>query len=545
MRNHTIKKQAIVALVVGVIFLSFSFKSNFFEVAKQLEIYTTLFKELNIYYVDEINPAEFTNEAIKNTLKELDPYTNYFDEQEVEEARIRKEGEYAGIGVSVFYDKRGIILNEIYEGYAADKKELKAGDIITKIGNQSLQDMDRDQLSQLLKGATNASLDLEVYRQGQKITVTVFTEKIVINPVPFYDLIDNETGYIILTRFNEKSSSEVKKAFNALKKRGMKKLVFDLRGNPGGSLGEAINISNFFLPKGSTIVSTKAKVKKWSTIYRASNTSLDLEIPLTILVNNKSASASEIVAGALQDFDRAVIIGERSFGKGLVQKYINLTYGTQLKLTISKYYTPSGRCIQELDYANRDKNGNVPKFSEGSISSFKTKNDRVVFDGGGITPDILIGFSKRNETTNELIKSRAIFNFTTDYFYKNPSISSVTDFSLSSSDFNSFLNYIKLSDTVFETTQERLFLDAYKSSEEIKFIDKEYQQIKMKLLQEKISKISKNQDFLSEIIKDQILIRYYYKKGSYENKLKNDSVILEAVKILKNKNQYAKILKGA
>ena len=263
------------------------------------------------------------------------------------------------------------------------------------------------------------------------------------------------------------------------------------------------------------------------------------------MVNNKSASASEIVAGALQDFDRAVIIGERSFGKGLVQKYINLTYGTQLKLTISKYYTPSGRCIQELDYANRDKNGKVPKFSEGSISSFKTKNDRVVFDGGGITPDILIGFSKRNETTNELIKSRAIFNFTTDYFYKNPTISSVTDFSLSSSDFNSFLNYIKLSDTVFETTQERLFLDAYKSSEEIKFIDKEYQQIKMKLLQEKISKISKNQDFLSEIIKDQILIRYYYKKGSYENKLKNDSVILEAVKILKNKNQYAKILKGA
>ena len=320
MNNFSIKKQFLFALIIASISLSFSFKSNFFEVAKQLEIYTTLFKELNLYYVDEINPAEFTNKAIKNTLKELDPYTNYFDEQEVEEARIRREGEYSGIGVSVFYDQKGITLNEVYKGYEADKKGLKAGDIIIKLGSQSLKNMDRDQLSQMLKGAPNTSLEISILRQGKVIEKTIVTEKIEINPVPFYDLIDQETGYIVLTRFNQKASSEVKKAFLDLKKRGMNTLIFDLRNNPGGSLGEAIKISNFFLPKGSKITSTKAKVRKWSTTFNASKVPLDLEIPLTILVNESSASASEIVAGALQDYDRAVIVGERSFGKGLVQR---------------------------------------------------------------------------------------------------------------------------------------------------------------------------------------------------------------------------------
>jgi len=545
MHNHKIKKYGLVILLTGTIFFSFSFKSNFFEVAKQLEIYTTLFKELNLYYVNEINPAEFTNKAIKNTLENLDPYTNYYDEQQVEEARIRREGEYAGIGVSVNYGDKGITLIEVYKGFEADKKGLKAGDIIIKVGNQSLENMEREQLSEMLKGAPNSSLNIEVLRQGEIKKITVVTEKITVNPVPFFDLIDDETGYIILTRFSDKASSEVKKAFKDLKARGMKKLVFDLRSNPGGSLGEAINISNFFLPKGSTIVSTRAKVKKWSNTYRASNKPLDLEMPVTVLLNGTSASASEVVAGALQDYDRAVILGERSFGKGLVQRYRQLTYGTQLKVTIAKYYTPSGRCIQELDYANRDKNGEVPKFSNGTVTSFKTKNGRVVFDGGGVQPDIFVGFSKRNETTEKLLQSQAIFNFTTDYFYKNPSVKSPTDFSFSSTDFKNFQNYILQSDSTFKTKQEQLFLDAYQSIENDKIILKEYQQILKKLSQEKVSEISKNKDFISDLIKDEILKRYYYSEGAYQHKLKNDKVVLEAVKILKNKNQYAKILKGA
>tara|TARA_R110002073_G_scaffold103234_2_gene233742 strand:+ start:41698 stop:43341 length:1644 start_codon:yes stop_codon:yes gene_type:complete len=544
MRQFKIKKRTAIILLVGVLFISFSFKSKFFEVAKQLEIYTTLYKELNMYYVNEISPAEFTNKAIKNTLKELDPYTNYFDEQEVEEAKIRREGEYAGIGVSVYYDEKGITLSEIYKGYEADKKGLKAGDIITKVGGQSIQNMERDELSQFLKGSPNTSVDIEVKRQGETKQFTVTREKVVINPV-FFDLIDEETGYIILTTFNDKASSEVKKAFLDLKKRGMKKLVFDLRGNLGGSLLEAINISNFFLPKGSTIVSTRAKVKKWSNTYRATNNPLDVEIPVTVLVNDRSASASEIVAGALQDFDRAVILGERSFGKGLVQRYRQLTYGTQLKVTISKYYTPSGRCIQELDYANRDENGDVPKFSDGTVTAYKTKNGRTVYDGGGVHPDIKIGYGKRTEATTELLQSRAIFNFVTDYYYKNPSIASVIDFSFKDNDFKDFKKYLLNSDKEYKTKQEKLFLEAYNSLENSKIISKEYQQVQKKLNLDKVNEITKDMEYISDVIENEILNRYYYKEGAYNNKLVNDKVILEALKVLKNTNQYSKILRGA
>ncbi len=545
MKYFKIKKRTLAFVLVGFLVLSYSFKSKFFEVAKQIEIYNTLFKELNMYYVDEINPAEFTNKAIKNTLEDLDPYTNYFDEQAVEEARIRREGEYAGIGVAVYYGDQGITLAEIYKGYEADKKGLKAGDIIVKVGGQSLENMERDQLSEFLKGAPNTSLNLEILRKGEVKKVTVVTEKVEVNPVPFYQMIDPETGYIVLTKFNAKASSEVKKAFRDLKKQGMKNLVFDLRGNLGGSLGEAINICNFFLPKGSTIVSTKAKVKKWSNTYRASNNPLDLEMPITVLVNERSASASEIVAGALQDYDRAVVLGERSFGKGLVQRYRPLTYGTQLKVTISKYYTPSGRCIQELDYSNRDENGKVPKFSDGTVTAFKTQNGRTVYDGGGVQPDVFVGYDKRTETTKELVKSRAIFNFVTEYFHQNSTISSVTDFSFSGNGFKDFQEYLLNSDTSFHTKQENLFIDAYKSLQNDKVVKKEYEQIQKKLRKEKVAEVAKDKEYVSDIIENEILKRYYYKEGAYQNKLTNDKVVLEAVKVLKNTTQYSKILSGA
>lgn len=544
MRRFKIKKRYILVLLVLVLTVTYSFKSKFFEVAKQLEIYTNLYKELNMYYVDEINPAEFTNKAIKNTLKDLDPYTNYYDEQEVEEARIRRAGEYAGIGVSTYYDEKGITLIEIFKGYEADKKGLKAGDVITKIDGQSLQNLSRDELSEFLKGAPNTSISIEVDRQGEKKQVTVVREKIVVNPV-YFDMIDKETGYIILTAFNQQASTEVKKAFRELKKRGMNKLVFDLRENPGGSLLEAINISNFFLPKGSTIVSTRGKVKKLSTTYRATNKPLDLDIPIVVLVNGRSASASEIVSGALQDFDRSIIMGERSFGKGLVQRYRELNYGTQLKVTISKYYTPSGRCIQELDYANRDENGKVPKFSDGTVTAFKTKNGRTVYDGGGVLPDVEVGYNKKTEATKELIRTQAIFNFATAYYYKNPQISSVEDFQLEDKDFKKFQTYLLNEDTTFITKQEKLFIDAYRSLSNEKLVNKEYLAIKRKLAQDKVQEISKNEEYITNLIQSELLKRYSYEEGNYKNKLKNDKVIKEAVKLLNNPSQYAKILSGA
>lgn len=541
MKSFKIRRPIVIIVLIGTIFLSFSFKSNFFEVAKQIEIYNSLFKELNMYYVDEINPADLTDKAIKNTLKNLDPYTNFYNEQDVEDARIRREGEYAGIGASVYYTKKGIQIKEIYKGFSADKADLKAGDIIVSVNGELLQNMERDELSMFLKGTPNTQLSLEIIRQGNTLTKELKREKVVVNPVPFFDMIDEETGYITLTRFNNKASSEVKKAFRALKKKGMKKLVFDLRSNPGGSLMEAINISNFFVPKGKVIVTTKAKIKKWSNTYKGSNKALDLEMPIVVLVNGSSASASEIVSGSLQDYDRAVIMGQRSFGKGLVQRQKELTYGTQLKLTISKYYTPSGRCIQELDYTNRDdKTGIVPKFSDNGINEFKTANGRKVFDGGGVMPDIEIKFSKRTEATKALLNSKAIFNFATDYFYKNLEKIDLESYQFKNSDFKKFIIFLE-KDTTFVTEQESLFKKAYLAAD-TKSISKEYNKIKEKLFEGKVNEISKNQDIINDLLTDEILKKYYYKEEVYKYHLKNDQAIFEAVKLMKNQEQYNQIL---
>ncbi|MGY0425591.1 MAG: S41 family peptidase, partial [Polaribacter sp.] len=481
-----------------------------------------------------------TNKAIKNTLKNLDPYTNFYNEQDVETARIRRAGEYGGIGVTVYYTPKGIQIRKIYKGFSADKAALKPGDIIISVNGQSLKNRKRGELSMLLKGIPNSKVSVEIERQGNVLKKELIRDKVVINPVPFAEMIDAKTGYIVLTRFSEKASSEVKKAYRKLKKQGMQKLVFDLRGNPGGSLLESIHICNFFLSKGKTIVTTKAKVKKWSKTYKSQSEPLDLEIPMVILVNGRSASASEIVSGALQDYDRAVIMGKRSFGKGLVQRYRELMYGTQLKVTIAKYYTPSGRCIQELDYANRDKNGKVPKFSDTGVTAFKTANGRTVYDGGGIMPDVLADISTKNESTKALLKSKAIFNFATDYFYKNPAIKNVNDFSFKDTDFKTFIKYLK-TDTTFVTSQEKLFQEAYKSSKKSN-ISKEYAQIKEKLFAIKVAEINKNKDIIEELIQSEILERYFYKEGVYRYQLKNDKTIQQAVALMQNEVAYKKLL---
>ncbi|TXD54242.1 MULTISPECIES: S41 family peptidase [unclassified Polaribacter] len=538
-----ISKKIIFILLAATLFLTFSFQSKFFEVAKQIEIYNSLFKELNMYYIDEINPAAFTEKAIKNTLKDLDPYTSFYNEQDVEDAKIRREGEYAGIGASVYYTGRGIQISEIYKGFSGDRANLKAGDMIISADGQVLENMEREQLSMFLKGAPNTKISLEIERQGTRMLKIVQREKVVINPVPYYEMMDEETGYISLTRFNNKASSEVKKAFKALKKKGMKKLVFDLRSNPGGSLMESINIANFFIPKGKVIVTTKAKIKKWSTTYKTSNEPLDLEIPMVVLVNGRSASASEIVSGSLQDYDRAVIMGQRSFGKGLVQRQKELTYGTQLKLTISKYYTPSGRCIQELDYTNRDaKTGKVPKFSDKGINAFKTENGRTVYDGGGVLPDVEIKTSERTAATEKLISSKAIFDFAINYYYQNSQIAAAAAYEFTNGDFKKFTQFLE-TDTTFVTTQEGLFKKAYAASKNNN-IFKEYEKIKEKLFEDKISEISKNQDIINNLLEEEILTKYYYQEGVYQHHLKKDKTMIEALELLKNQVKYKQILSG-
>ncbi|CAM1370854.1 Carboxyl-terminal processing protease [Tenacibaculum sediminilitoris] len=527
-----------------IISLFFSFQSRFFEIAKQIEIYNNLFKELNINYIDEINPGDLTDKAIKNTLKNLDPYTNFYNEQDVEDARIRREGEYGGIGISTFYIKKGIVVSEIYKGFSADKAGLKVGDIITNVNGQELATLERSQFSQMLKGVPGKELSLQVERNGQAKNVSVKLDKIVLDPVPFYDMIDTETGYIVLTRFiSQKATESVVNAFGDLKKRGMKKLVFDLRYNPGGSLFDAINITNLFIPKGLKVVDTRGKTQKNSRTYKTTRDPLDAEIPIVVLINSRSASASEIVSGALQDYDRAVIMGERSFGKGLVQRYFDLSYGTQMKITISKYYTPSGRCIQELDYASRDpKTGEVPKFSDNTLNEFTTQNGRKVYDGGGVSPDLTSEFSKKTKETDDLLKSRAIFNFVTDFTYQNPNLST-ENYTFSSTSFNQFKEYLLRKDTAFVSKEEKLFQKAYESVENNNKITSEYNTIIQQLRAAKVAKISENQDILSKEIENEIIERSAYKEGMYKHLFKNDITIKNAVNLLNDPEKYKRILK--
>ena len=540
------KKKSVIVLLIAIVFVSFSFQSKFFEVAKQIEIYTTLFKELNMYYVNEINPAELTTRALKNTLKDLDPYTNYFDEQDVEAAKIRREGEYGGIGASINYNNKLPLIVRIKKGYSADKAGLKPGDVITKIDNQNLESFEGNDGSSLLLGTPETSVSIEVNRNGKKIEFNLKREKIELNPVPFYKKIGNETGYIVLTGFNQKAASEVKKAFEDLKTQGITSLILDLRSNPGGLLGEAVDISNFFLPKGKVITSTKAKVKKWSNTYLSRNNPLDLEIPIVVLINGSSASASEIVTGGLQDYDRAVVMGKRSFGKGLVQRYRTLSYGTQLKVTISKYYTPSGRCIQELDYANRDfKTGKVPKFSDGGINEFTTQNGRKVFDGGGIIPDIITENETLTEETKNLLSSGVLFDFASSFRTRNIKIAAAKDFKFTDGNFKQFQMFLK-SDEKFLTKEETSFRKAYKTlnASQNKKIKKEYLRIISTLKTEKIKALSSNKEFLKNEIKDIILDQYYYQEGVYQNNVVLDNTITEAVRLLKNTTKYNQILSG-
>ncbi|SNR17691.1 S41 family peptidase [Tenacibaculum jejuense] len=537
MRN----KKKLILITSSVVLIFFSFQSRFFEIAKQIEIYNNLYKTLNIDYINEINPGEITTKSINNTLENLDPYTRFYNEQQVEDAKIRREGEYGGIGISSWYSKQGITIRKVKQGFPADKIGLKAGDIIIDVNNQKLEGLDNENLSQVLKGIPGTEVSLIIKRGNKTLNFDLKLDKIIDNPVPFFEMINEDTGYVILTQFTvRKSTDGVRNAINVLKEKGMKKLVFDLRSNPGGSLFDAVNITNLFIPKGKKVVDTKGKTRKNSRSYTTNQDALDETLPVVVLINDRSASASEIVSGALQDYDRAVVLGERSFGKGLVQRYFDLPYGTQMKATISKYYTPSGRCIQELDYANRDwKTGKVPKFSDGQVNAFKTENGRVVYDGGGVTPDIKIDISKKTEETEKLLSSRAIFNFATDYVRQNKK-SDINAFSFN--DFESFKTYLKVKDTAFVTEQEKLFKDAYKKLKNKDNVASDYNQLIAKIKTYKVQQINKNKDILLEKIQDEILQQYFYNKGVYQYHLKNDPTIKQAVDLLNNTSKYNKIL---
>jgi len=540
-----IKKKIVGLLIIISIGISASFQSDFFEVAKQIDIYTTLFKELNMYYVDEINPGKVSSKAINHMLRNLDPYTQFYDEQGVEKARITSTGEYGGIGTLTRFKNKTLTIREVLKNSAAEVAGLKPGDKILKIDDILVKDYEDDGVSTLLNGLPQTKVNLKIERQNKELDIVVTRKKVDVNPVPYYTMLDEEVGYISFTRFNEKAGSEVKKAILALKEDGMKKVILDVRSNPGGLLIEAVKISNYFLPKNKVIVTTKAKIKKWSDTYKTTQNPLDLEIPIAILINNRSASASEILAGSLQDYDRGVIIGERSFGKGLVQRYRPLSYGTQMKLTISKYYTPSGRCIQELDYTNRDDKGNIPKFSDAGREKYTTEKGRVVFGSGGIQPDVDIEKPKTTKTTETLFTSDAFFNFATQYFYANETIADPDKFKLGSSDFNDFITFVSNNHPDFETKTEAYFKDALKNAKTENLdrkLTKNYENLLNDIQEEKINELRKNKEEILQKITSEIVKRYYYSEGVYKQKAAFDTAILKAQEVLNNSAEYAKIL---
>jgi carboxyl-terminal processing protease len=543
--KHIFKKKIIIPIVVGALFLTTTaFKNDFFEIAKQIEIFTTLFKEINMNYVDETNPGDLMDTAIKSMLADLDPYTNFMNEQDVEAARINNTGDYTGIGAKVKTLKDKLVIVEPYKNYPADKAGLKAGDEIIKVGNTIIETYKED-AGELLKGATDTQVEVTYRRQGKTQTATIKRAEVEINAVPYFSMVNSKTGYIVLSKFNDKASAETNYALRDLKAQGAERVILDLRGNPGGLLNEAINIVNLFVPKGQLVVTTKSKVKKYNKTYYTQNEPIDTEIPLVVIIDGGSASASEIVSGALQDLDRAVVVGSRSFGKGLVQRPKQLTYGTQVKITISRYYTPSGRCIQALDYWHRDEKGEALRVKKENYNEFKTKNGRKVFDGGGVLPDANFDASKNTAITNAIVNNDLIFNYATDYYYKHD-IKDVAALKLIDSDFTSFKSYLKINNFTFETDTEKALKKAFEAATQEELddnIEADYNTLMANLNKSKTVVIDENKAYLLELLTEEIVKRYVYREGLYDYYKIHDLKIKKATDILGNPSTYLDYLR--
>lgn len=533
----------VVVVIMGAGFYSFNRDDKNFEIAKNLEIYHTLFRELNMFYVDEVNPNKLVKTSINGMLNSLDPYTNYISEDQIEDFRFMTTGEYAGIGAIITKQKDNILISEPYEGFPAHKFGLKAGDILLEVEGKSTEDMSVEDVSSLLKGPANKPVKIKFLRPGEKKTfeVNVVREKISIDAVPYYGMLDDKTAYIRLSNFTANCSDEVKDAFLEMKKDNPQSLVLDLRSNPGGLLNEAVEIVNLFVPKGQEIVSTKGKVKQWDKTYKATKNPIDTTIRLAVLVNSNSASASEIVAGAIQDLDRGLVVGTRTFGKGLVQTTRDLSYNTKLKVTTAKYYIPSGRCIQALDYSHRNEDGSVGHVPDSLVSEFTTQKGRKVYDGGGIVPDVKIEADQLSNLGIALITNYLIFDFATEFSNGNEAIASPEEFDISDDIYNEFKAFVKDNEFEYESKSQDELAELIKAAKREKYYglaQSEFEELTAKLEPNLEKDLTQFEDEVKELLEDEIVSRFYYQKGAIRAAIHDDEGIKKAVEELNSSTAY-------
>ena len=548
----TTRKKLFAALAVSTLglvsFRAASDNERYFEIAKNLDIFATLFKEVNTYYVDEITPAKLVKTGIDAMLRSLDPYTNYIPEDDIEDFRTMTTGQYGGIGASVVKRNGKTVVQSAYEGYPAQKAGLLPGDEILDINGVVVDKKSNADISKLLKGQANSVVTLMVTRYGQEkpVEINITRDKIQVDNVPYTGMISGDVGYFQLGSFTVDAGKEVRAAVNKLKEQGAKKIVFDIRDNPGGLLNEAVNISNLFIDKGLDVVSTKGKVTEWNKTYKALDVPLDTQIPVAIITSSRSASASEIVSGVLQDYDRAVVVGERTFGKGLVQATRPLSYNSQLKVTTAKYYIPSGRCIQEIDYAHRGDDGTLGKFPDSLRTAFKTTAGRTVYDGGGVAPDIEVHEREIADITRILLQKSYLFDYATRYRAEHATITTARGFKLADADYQKFVAYLQGKNISYSTDAEKALVDLGKKVKEEKHYDDvklELEAIRKKVTVNKANDLLRFKPEIKELLEQEIVSRYYFEKGRTEAGFDDDPNIIAAVAVLNDPNRYASLLK--
>lgn len=546
------RKTIILALVA--LFASFNLlvgqDQNNFEISKNIEIYVDVLRQLNQNYADNINPGDLNKAAIDAMLAKLDPYTVYVPESQIEDFELMTKGEYGGIGALIQKQGDYILISEPYEGFPAAKTGLRAGDKIIAIDKESAKGKNTSAISDKLKGIPGTSLVLTVQSYGDTTTrdVVIVREKVKIPNIPYYGMLDKGIGYISLIQFNPNAANEIKKAISDLKEKNeLKGLILDLRGNGGGLLSEAVDIVNIFVPKGTTVVTTKGKLSGSVQVHRTRLAAVDTKLPLVVLVDENSASASEIVAGAIQDLDRGVVIGNRTFGKGLVQNIVPLPYNSKMKITIAKYYIPSGRCIQAIDYFDGDKSRRPDKIPDSLISEFKTAGGRLVYDGGGIEPDINMDQRVFSQITSDLYAQSYIFNFTNDYVLSHDSIDSPSTFIIDDETYDNFIKYVSDKDFSYNTETESMIEQIQKSASREGYLDVMQpllDSLNVVIREEKLNDIEKYRKEIEELLKIEIVSRYYYQTGKVIASLSDDPEILESIDLLSDKALYTSILDG-